>query len=182
MNKSQDELHRTLKRLLSSNEVLLHETEVKELFDEHAQSIFVRIINRLSDMYETIKDTVTREEVLPAVSLILTVGAIMVGGYALSYFAAAEESTMERKMRDGLKIPELKVHELKADSYNGLVRLLRPGCRTIVLMVDRESKEKLVAKFFKIAWPYRKNKSLLFAYAYIERGKLTCDSKIIPVL
>ena len=108
---------------------------------------------------------------MPALSLIMTVGVIMVGGYILNYFAAIEESNMERRFREGMKIPELKVHELRAESYNGLVRLLRPGCRTICLIVDRESKEKLVPKFFKMAWPYRRNKSLLFCFLYVERGE-----------
>jgi hypothetical protein len=29
--------------LLSANEVLTHETVIKELFDEHASSIFIRV-------------------------------------------------------------------------------------------------------------------------------------------
>lgn len=57
--------------------------------------------------------------------------------------------------KKGKVVPELKIHELRAETYNGMVRLLKPGCRTIVLIVDRESKEKLVPKFYKLAWPYR---------------------------
>ena len=73
-------------------------------------------------------------------------------------------------------MPELKVHELRAETYNGMVRLLKPGCRTIVLIVDRESKEKLVPKFYKLAWPYRRNKTLMFGFLYIEKGtRHTCS-------
>ena len=68
-------------------------------------------------------------------------------------------------------MPELKIHELRAETYNGMVRLLKPGCRTIVLIVDRESKEKLVPKFYKLAWPYRRNKTLMFGFLFIEKGK-----------
>ena len=53
-----------------------------------------------------------------------------------------------------------------------MVRLLKPGCRTIVLIVDRESKDKLVPKFYKMAWPYRRNKTLMFGFIYIEKGTL----------
>ena len=53
-------------------------------------------------------------------------------------------------------MPELKIHELCAETYNGMIRLLKPSCRTVVLIVDRESKEKLVAKFYKHAWPFRR--------------------------
>ena len=76
--------------------------------------------------------------------------------------------------KKGKVVPELKVHELRAETYNGMVRLLKPGCRTVVLIVDRESKEKLVPKFYKLAWPYRRNKTLMFGFLYIEKGETTC--------
>ena len=72
--------------------------------------------------------------------------------------------------RKGKVVPELKIHELRAETYNGMIRLLKPGCRTVVLIVDRESKEKLVAKFYKHAWPFRRNKTLMFGFMYIEKG------------
>ena len=171
-NSSREELERTINRLLSSNEVLLHETVIKELFDEHAQSIFVRIFNRVVESCDNLRDTLTREELFPAISLILTVGAIMFGGYLLNYLAGVEESNLASGLGvDGKRIPELKIHEMKAESYNGLVRLLRPGCRTLVVLVDKDSKEQLVRKFFRLTWPYRRNKSLLFAFVYIERAR-----------
>ena len=46
-------------------------------------------------------------------------------------------------------LSELKIHELCAETYNGMIRLLKLGCRTLLLIVDRESKEKLVAKFYE---------------------------------
>ena len=51
-----------------------------------------------------------------------------------------------------------------------MIRLLKPGCRTIVLIVDRESKEKLVQRFYKHGWPFRRNKTLMFGFMYIEKG------------
>lgn len=53
-------------------------------------------------------------------------------------------------------VPELKIHELRAEKYNGLVRLLKPGCRTIVLIADTQSRPKLLPGFHKAIWPYRK--------------------------
>ena len=46
-----------------------------------------------------------------------------------------------------------------------------PGCRTLVLILDRETKDTLGSKFFKTMWPYRKNKTLNFAYMFIEKGQ-----------
>ena len=70
-------------------------------------------------------------------------------------------------------VPELKLIEFKAETYNGLVRLLRPGCRTIILICDIDSKNALVSKFFKIMWPYRRNKTLNFGYLFIEKVCIT---------
>lgn len=53
-------------------------------------------------------------------------------------------------------VPELKLHELRAEKYNGLVRLLKPGCRTIILVTDLQSRPKLIPGFHKAVWPYRK--------------------------
>lgn len=72
-----------------------------------------------------------------------------------------EEETIQRQ-NPGLKKQnknvgvELKLHELRAETYNGMVRLLKPGCRTIVLLLDEQSKATLIPKFHKAVWPYRK--------------------------
>lgn len=52
--------------------------------------------------------------------------------------------------------PELKIHELRAEKYHGLVRLLKPGCRTILLVLDMQSRQQLIPPFHKAVWPYRK--------------------------
>lgn len=57
-------------------------------------------------------------------------------------------------------MPELKLHELRAEKYNGLVRLLKPGCRTIILVTDLQSRPKLIPGFHKAVWPYRKYLSI----------------------
>ena len=99
----------------------------------------------------------------------------------MSYLVKMEEESVRKQLgakglkvdrKSGKVVPELKVHELRAETYNGMVRLLKPGCRTIVLIVDKESKEKLVPKFYKLAWPYRRNKTLMFGFLYIEKGMI----------
>ena len=106
----------------------------------------------------------------------------------MSYLVKMEEETVRKQLgakglkvdrKSGKVVPELKVHELRAETYNGMVRLLKPGCRTIVLIVDKESKEKLVPKFYKLAWPYRRNKTLMFGFLYIEKGKIFHSVKIV---
>lgn len=51
--------------------------------------------------------------------------------------------------------PQLKLHELRAEKYNALVRTLKPGCLTIILLVDSQSRTKLLPAFHKAVWPYR---------------------------
>jgi hypothetical protein len=54
-------------------------------------------------------------------------------------------------------VPQLRLlHELRAETYIGMVRMLKPGCRTIVVLVDAQSKNRLLSEFHRIVWPYRK--------------------------
>lgn len=178
LNETRQALKKTLQSLLIGNELLSHEAVVKELFDEHATSVFVRIANRMLEIIEVLRESVTKDELLPAFSLVVTVCFILVGGYVMNYLVKMEEESVRKQLgakgmkvdKKGKVVPELKIHELRAETYNGMIRLLKPGCRTIVLIVDRESKEKLVPKFYKLAWPYRRNKTLMFGFLYIEKG------------
>ncbi len=105
----------------------------------------------------------------------------------MNYLVQREEESVQRKLgakgmkvdKKGKVVPELKIHELRAETYNGMVRLLKPGCRTIVLIVDRESKDKLVPKFYKMAWPYRRNKTLMFGFLFIEKGEFIKSPAIL---
>jgi hypothetical protein len=71
-------------------------------------------------------------------------------------------------------VPQLRLlHELRAETYNGMVRLLKPGCRTIVVLVDAESKNKLLSEFHRIVWPYRKYVLvILFALCIVSKKEL----------
>lgn len=64
----------------------------------------------------------------------------------------------------------LKIIELKLETYNGMVRLLKPGQRSIVLLCDGETKELLIKQFRKAVWPYRRNKSLLFGHLCLDKN------------
>lgn len=51
---------------------------------------------------------------------------------------------------------EPMMHELRAETYFGMIRLLKPGCRSIVVLVDEQSKDILLPQFAKHVWPFRK--------------------------
>lgn len=64
----------------------------------------------------------------------------------------------------------MKIIELKLETYNGMVRLLKPGHRTIILLCDQKSKPRLLREFKKSVWPYRRNKALLFGYLCLDKN------------
>lgn len=67
-------------------------------------------------------------------------------------------------------IQQLHLVELRRETYFGLVRLSKPGCRTLVLFCDTQSKFKLLTKFTQCIYPYRKNKTLQFSFLLIEKN------------
>lgn len=81
-----------------------------------------------------------------------------------------EYGSKPKKGKPVVTQPSLKLHELRAETYNGLVRLLRPGCRTVLLLTDTQSRATLLPKFHRIVWPYRKNKMLMFAHLNLDKG------------
>lgn len=48
------------------------------------------------------------------------------------------------------------IHELRAETYFGMIRLLKPGCRSMIILVDPESKDALLSKFSQYVYPLRK--------------------------
>lgn len=68
------------------------------------------------------------------------------------------------------EFPKVHLIELRRETYFGLVRLSKPACRTIVLLCDAQSKLKLLTKFYQCIYPYRKNKTLQFAFLLIEKN------------
>uniref|UniRef100_A0A8R1HFU2 Uncharacterized protein n=1 Tax=Caenorhabditis japonica TaxID=281687 RepID=A0A8R1HFU2_CAEJA len=62
------------------------------------------------------------------------------------------------------------IHELRAETYFGMIRLLKPGCRSMILLVDPESKEALVNKFSQYVYPLRNNKTFSFGYLVVPKN------------
>ncbi|XP_054716062.1 dnaJ homolog subfamily C member 16-like [Uloborus diversus] len=181
INTTKDELNAAINRLMQSSETLPYDAKVSILADEHALSLFTRVLNRMVLIGDVLWDNITRQEVLPAVSVILSIGFIILVGYIMTYLVQLEEQNIQEKyQREGKQVPgmpnrskpeyHLHIHELRGETYNGLVRLLKPGCRTIVLLLDSESKMKLLPIFYRSVYPYRRNKTLMFAFLMVEKN------------
>lgn len=181
VNATKDELKVAVKHLMQSAETLPYDAQVSVLADEHALGLFSRVLNRMILMGDVLWDNITRQEILPALSVLASMGFIILVGYIMSYLVQLEEQNIQEKyQREGKQVPgvptknkpeyHLHIHELRGETYNGLVRLLKPGCRTLVLLVDSDSKMKLLPIYYKTVYPYRKNKTLMFAFLMVEKN------------
>lgn len=200
-NTTKDRLDAGLRSLVNDPyNNLLYDTALKGFSDEYIQSLGVRIINRIFMHLEMAQQSLSRQHILPAVSLICTVIIIIVLAMIMNHYMKLEEEEIrkshmqsdsssyssestasttssmrnhsvnkEKKHKEKEIKQELKLHALRAETYNGLCVLLKPGCRTLILFIDNKSSRKLVSQFHAMVWPYRKNKSLMFGYLNIER-------------
>lgn len=85
LNETKQELENALSRLLQSSDALPHDARLGVLADEHARGLIGRILRRLVLMGEVLRDHLTRYEVLPALSVALSFGFIVLVGYLMSY-------------------------------------------------------------------------------------------------
>ncbi|CAL8147772.1 unnamed protein product [Orchesella dallaii] len=196
-NSSIQRLDNVLYRLMTDRSPLAYHVEIKELTDEHARSIFSKVLRKISLTMDFLRGQITREMVIQATSLVATVLFIVAGGFIMAYLVRLEEESIlakanadaQRAQRPAATRPstqsttrpssavssithnpECRIHEMRGETYNGLVRLIKPGCRTVVLLLDAETKSELLPKFQRCVWPYRKNKSLQFGYMHVDRG------------
>ncbi|XP_052750652.1 dnaJ homolog subfamily C member 16 [Galleria mellonella] len=185
LNETKLALDRLLRRLLKTSEVMAYETYVQELVDESVRGPVWAALGRAAEWAERALAALRTQHALSALSaasVLATVALVLAAGYLMAYLIRVEEESVQRQKEERKKQngsakknnnepqSELRLHELRAEKYNGLVRLLKPGCRTIVLLVDMQSRVQLLSKFHKIVWPYRKNKTLVFAYLVVERN------------
>ncbi|KAL1137626.1 hypothetical protein AAG570_009322 [Ranatra chinensis] len=177
-NNTKQRLESAIDRVLHTTQSLLNEAVIGELIDEHTQGIVSRIFTKLLLTAEYLNENIGKEHILPIVSILVTVLVIVLAGYFMSYLIKLKNCKKKGSLGSnsgssgltGCYTPQLKLHDMRAETYNGLVRLLRPGCRTILLLVDTQSKPHLLPKFHKVVWPYRKNKTLMFATLNLDRG------------
>ncbi len=106
-NASFDALRSSLQRLLTSNDVLPLEARLPPagLNDEHAVSVFVRFAGRMIEVAEFVRESVAYDDVVTAVSIVVTVGLVAAGGYVMRYLVKMEEESVQRKLgAKGLKV------------------------------------------------------------------------------
>lgn len=85
INDTKQRLDETLSRLLKSSEALSYEAVVKDLLDEHAQGVFSRIVTRLFITADIVYESLTKDQLLPILSIVATIVFIVGAGYFMSY-------------------------------------------------------------------------------------------------
>lgn len=185
INETRNKLAGLLTRLSQNAAQFSNDAKLPSVIDESAKSLISRIVRRLLLVTENLSDNIAHTDPVPIVSIILTLAIIIFIGYTMTYFMRLEEESIKEKRKlsgecrtttNGAsttrvkKEPPFNIHELRGETYNGLIRLSKPGCRTIVLLCDNSSKERLLARFRKFVLPYRKNKTLLFAFLMVEKN------------
>lgn len=83
---------------------------------------------------------------------------------------AAQKPNPQARLQRALSIMNPHIHELRAESYFGMIRLLKPGCRSLILLVDEQSKEKLLMQFAQYILPLKKNKTFSFGFLMVEKN------------
>uniref|UniRef100_A0A914Y7T2 Thioredoxin domain-containing protein n=1 Tax=Panagrolaimus superbus TaxID=310955 RepID=A0A914Y7T2_9BILA len=174
--------------------------KIVNLLDEHIPSWFTRLSRRVIRMVETVWFYIAKEEALPVLSVIGSFFVIMLCGYILNAAFNPDKkqrvfekqpsssdwhpddprtpptrnesmrSTASSRQTRILKEMEPMIHELRAETYFGLIRLLKPGCRSIIVLVDKESKEVLLHQFARHVYPLRNNKTFSFGYLMIDKN------------
>ncbi|PIO72171.1 DnaJ domain protein [Teladorsagia circumcincta] len=152
--------------------------------NEYAPSWWTRMCRALVRMIQSAWFHITKEEAYPVLSAVATFLVILVIGYTLNYmnqesrpkkdkpraFASDEwhpedpqsktdppqKPNPQARLQRALSIMNPHIHELRAESYFGMIRLLKPGCRSLILLVDEQNKEKLLMQFAQYILPLRK--------------------------
>jgi DnaJ family protein C protein 16 len=57
----------------------------QDLIDEHAQGMMSRILMKLLQTADFFRDNITKDQLLPLLSILATILFIVAGGYVLSY-------------------------------------------------------------------------------------------------
>ncbi|KJH44415.1 DnaJ domain protein [Dictyocaulus viviparus] len=170
---------------------------IGSLINEYAPSWWTRACRTLVRMMQSAWFHLTKEEAYPVLSAVATFLVILIIGYGLNYMNQETKPRKEKKkftteewhpedpqskiepqtkpnpqarLQRALSIMRPHIHELRAESYFGMIRLLKPGCRSLVLLVDEQSKDKLLMQFALYILPLKNNKTFSFGFLMVEKN------------
>lgn len=177
---SPDELERAKIELIemiqiykSGQYLLKDKVALVNLQDEEGLSFLFRIGSRIVDYVQYIT---SRESFFTIVILLVCALITSIFLYQMPVSNLQEADSIidsagsARANRAQANYNDINIIELKAETYFGMILLLRPGYQSIILLTDQQSKDALLVKFKKAVWPYRRNKTLLFGYLCLDKN------------
>ncbi|XP_052819876.1 dnaJ homolog subfamily C member 16-like [Mya arenaria] len=162
--------------LLTTDTVMPYNIVPPELFNEHGLNLLTRIGLKLLSWAEKIAGLLNMLDSTTWITLLLTVLFVGGMGYFMHKLASLEEiqvqQTLPRKTRPRppsrtFDAKNLNLYELDYRMYQELVTEADTGL-TVVILVDKDSKDTLVKEFAKIVHPYSRYSALTFAFLQLE--------------
>ncbi|KAL3862741.1 hypothetical protein ACJMK2_008694 [Sinanodonta woodiana] len=172
----EEKLENRLTVLLTTDSILPYRTNLPELYNEHAASLLVRIGNKLLFWADRIMLYFTRHDDMTWIAVFLSVIFVIGMGYFMHKLASIEEEKihLSQPQRKHPRPPSrtfdekaIHMYELRSSTYKELVKEADTGL-TIVVLVDKESKDKLLQEFSKIVLPYSRYSALTFGFVQLE--------------
>ncbi|XP_060584004.1 dnaJ homolog subfamily C member 16-like [Ruditapes philippinarum] len=169
-------LEKRLNLLLTTDTVMPYKVTPPQLFNEHGLGLFTRIGHKLLHWGERMWSYVSYVDSTTWVTSILSLMFVFGMGYFVHKLASLEEiqvqSTAPQKTRPrpssrSYDAKNLNMYELDYRTYAELVSEADTGL-TIAILVDKETKDRIVKQFAKIVHPYSRYSALTFAFLQLE--------------
>ncbi|GAB1609052.1 dnaJ homolog subfamily C member 16-like [Argonauta hians] len=180
-------LESRLQELLDTSNKLRHTATYTSFYNEHSSGMFVNVLakisNSFSEFYDHISLLVLNFDGATWLTIwlsILTIGILFQRKILLKDMKNREEEKRRQREADGSctaggvgrerpfqRQVTVQLHELCGRTFDRLIKNA-DSCLTITLLVDRGSKEKLLAEFLQILRPYSQSKTLKFAFLQLN--------------
>jgi len=85
LNETKHNLNDLLTKLVQNSEQFTNDAKVVALIDESVHGLFGKIVKKILIITDNISDNITRREVLPALSVVLSISFIVFIGYIMAY-------------------------------------------------------------------------------------------------
>ncbi|CAH1775721.1 unnamed protein product [Owenia fusiformis] len=190
-NESMKALDDVLATLLSNKGNLPYTVTFPQLINEHAASLWTRILNRLLDWYDSWCEYLSMHDSMMVVTVLIAITMVVCVGFFMhslmgegenpswtqseQYMEArarhrAQRAREEMNTRSGgnSSEPNVPVNELRPETFQLLINKLEPGQRTVLLLVDQESRHLLLSQFVQVIFPYSRGDAFKFAFMHID--------------
>ncbi|XP_033763576.1 dnaJ homolog subfamily C member 16-like [Pecten maximus] len=177
LQECEEYLEEKVKLLLNSDQSLAYKILLPEFHNEHALGLMVRIVYRLLDWADRVFSYLTSYDGFTVGTVLLSLFLMFFMGYFMNKMAAIEhEQVMEKKPKNVKSRPpstsvdnkKVNLYEINYKSYDDLIVHVETGL-TFALLVDEESKERLLNRFGELVFPnYTRYSALTFGFIDLD--------------